>query len=158
MARKNERIAVADGSFILKGALLYPYGGWIEVGRAVGINPYCVLCGHGGLKIGDNVLIAPHCVLMPANHCFDRLDIPINAQGLTCRGICIENDVWLGARVTVLDGVTIGKGAVIGAGAVVTRSIPAQAIAVGVPARVIGSRGERLKARDPVREVHFKAA
>jgi acetyltransferase-like isoleucine patch superfamily enzyme len=140
VARKDERITIGDGTFILNGTLLHPYGGWISVGRNVGINPYCVLYGHGGLEIGDNVLIATSCVLIPANHHFDSLEILIRDQGLTCRGIRIEDDVWLGARVTVLDGVSIGKGAVIGAGAVVTRSIPSGAIAVGVPARVIGSR------------------
>jgi acetyltransferase-like isoleucine patch superfamily enzyme len=140
VARKTERITIGEGTFILNGALLHPYGGWISVGRNVGINPYCVLYGHGGLEIGDNVLIATSCVLIPANHCFDSLEIPIRDQGLTCQGIRIEDDVWLGARVTVLDGVVIGKGAVIGAGAVVTNNIPPGAIAVGVPARVIGSR------------------
>jgi acetyltransferase-like isoleucine patch superfamily enzyme len=149
VARKNERISVGDGTFILNGALLHPYGGWISVGRNVGINPYCVLYGHGGLEICDNVLIATSCVLIPANHNFNSLEIPIGDQGLTCRGIRIEDDVWLGARVTVLDGVTIGKGAVIGAGAVVTRSIPSGAIAVGVPARVIGSRSGRAINRLP---------
>jgi acetyltransferase-like isoleucine patch superfamily enzyme len=145
IARNTERITVGEGTFILNGALLHPYGGWISVGRNVGINPYCVLYGHGGLAIGDNVLIATSCVLIPSNHNFDSVDIPIRSQGLTCRGIRIEDDVWLGARVTVLDGVTIGRGAVIGAGAVVTRSIPAGAIAVGAPARMIGWRADPMK-------------
>ncbi len=154
IARKSERISIGDKTFILKGALLHPYGGWISVGRNVGINPYCVLYGHGGLEIGNDVLIATSCVLIPSNHIFDRFDVPIQQQGLTCRGIRIEDDVWLGARVTVLDGVTIGKGAVVGAGAVVTRDIPPAAIAVGVPARVIGSRTARPK-ESPVLRPHF---
>jgi acetyltransferase-like isoleucine patch superfamily enzyme len=145
VARKSEHITIGDGTFILNGSLLHPYGGWISVGRNVGINPYCMLYGHGGLEIGDSVLIATSCVMIPSNHNFDSLELLIRDQGLTCRGIRIEDDVWLGAHVTVLDGVTIGKGAVIGAGAVVTRSIPSGAIAVGVPARVIGSRFEHTK-------------
>jgi acetyltransferase-like isoleucine patch superfamily enzyme len=140
VASKTERITIGDGTFILNGALLHPYGGWISVGRNVGINPYCVLYGHGGLEIGDNVMIATSCILIPAGHNFSDLDTPICQQGLTCRGIRIDDDVWLAARVTVLDGVTIGKGAVVGAGAVVTRDIPPGAIAVGVPARVVGMR------------------
>jgi acetyltransferase-like isoleucine patch superfamily enzyme len=140
-AEPGESIELADDSIVMTGSLLMPYGGRIVIGRRVGINPYCVLYGHGGLEIGDDVLIATGCTLVPANHNFDRLDAPINSQGLTCRGIRIENDVWLGARVTVLDGVTIGHGAVIGAGAVVTRDIPSFAIAVGVPARIVGHRG-----------------
>jgi acetyltransferase-like isoleucine patch superfamily enzyme len=62
-------------------------------------------------------------------------------QPLTSRGdIVLEDDVWLGANVVVLDGVTIGRGAIVGAGAVVTQSIPPYAIAGGVPARVIRYR------------------
>ena len=55
-------------------------------------------------------------------------------------GITIEDDIWLGAGVKVLDGVTIGKGAIIGAGAVVNEDIPANAIAGGIPARIIDDR------------------
>ncbi len=142
VAERGDRITIGDHSVIHRGALILSYGGDIRLGSRVHINPYCVLYGHGGLEIGDNVLIAAHCVIVPSNHNFDRLDIPIQRQGLTCKGIRIESDVWLGARVTVLDGVTIGQGAVIGAGAVVTKDIPALSIAVGVPAKVIGRRGE----------------
>ena len=72
-------------------------------------------------------------------------DRPIKEQPLTTKGgITIEDDVWLGYRTIVLDGVRIGKGAVIGAGSVVTQDIPAGAIAVGVPARVIKMRGSTL--------------
>ncbi|MDQ3796893.1 MAG: acyltransferase, partial [Pseudomonadota bacterium] len=61
---------------------------------------------------------------------------PLHTKG----GIVIGDDVWLGVGVIVLDGVHIGNGAVIGAGAVVTRNVPDNAIAVGIPARVIGTR------------------
>jgi acetyltransferase-like isoleucine patch superfamily enzyme len=74
--------------------------------------------------------------MIPANHNIDDPDRPIRTQGLSCRGIVIEDDVWIGARVVVLDGVTIRRGAVIGAGAVVTQDVPAGAISMGVPAKV----------------------
>ncbi|NUQ39504.1 MAG: hypothetical protein HUU23_17315 [Caldilineales bacterium] len=67
-------------------------------------------------------------------------------QPITSKGdIVIEDDVWLGVGAIVLDGVTIGRGAVIGAGAVVTESIPAYAIAVGAPARVVGHRRQQIE-------------
>ena len=56
--------------------------------------------------------------------------------------VVIEDDVWIGSRATILAGVTVGRGAIVGAGAVVTRSVPPMAIVAGVPARVIGQRGE----------------
>lgn len=143
VALKGETISIGDYSLIFKGVLLYPFGGSIIIGNRAGINPYTVIYGHGGVNIGENVLIASHCVIIPANHRFDSLEVPINSQGETCLGITIEDDVWLGARVTVLDGVTIGRGAVIGAGAVVTKDIPPYAVAVGVPAQVIRMRTDQ---------------
>lgn len=143
VAGKNERVEIGDDSFIHRGVLLYPYGGKIRIGKNVGINPYCVIYGHGGVEIGDDVLIATSCVIIPANHRRERLDLPIRSQGLICKGIKIENNVWLGARSVVLDGVKIGEGAVVGAGSVVSRDIPPNSIAVGVPAKVIRMRTEK---------------
>jgi acetyltransferase-like isoleucine patch superfamily enzyme len=100
-----------------------------------------MLNGQGGLEIGNDCLIASHVVFIPENHVFDRRDVAIREQGGTRKGIRIGDDVWLATGAVVLDGVSIGRGAVIGAGSVVTKDIPDYAIAVGVPARVIGQRG-----------------
>ena len=140
IVRRGEEIKIGDNGFILKGSMLYPYGGKIVIGKNVGINPYSVIYGIGGVTIGDNVMIGASCVIIPANHNCERTDIPMNLQGLTCKGINIGNDVWLGARVTVLDGVTIGEGSIIGAGSVVTKSVPPYFIAAGVPSRIIRKR------------------
>jgi acetyltransferase-like isoleucine patch superfamily enzyme len=145
VASRNEEIVLGDHCLVMRGALLYPYGGRIVIGNNVGINPYCVIYGHGGLTIGNDVMIATGCVIIPANHNIADVTIPMHSQGVTMKGIVIEDDVWLAARVTVLDGVRIGRGAVIGAGAVVTTDIPPYAIAVGVPARVVGSRKPESK-------------
>jgi acetyltransferase-like isoleucine patch superfamily enzyme len=72
----------------------------------------------------------------------------IREQGISYKGIVIEDNVWIGSKATILDGVVIGSGAVIGAGAVVTHSIPAQSIAVGVPAKIIASRDPSHENRD----------
>lgn len=134
------QIKIGNYCKVYTGSILAAYGGNISVGERTGINPYCVLYGHGGLSIGNDCLIATGCVFIPANHKFQDISVPINQQGLICRGIRIDDDVWLGARVTVLDGVHIGKGSVIGAGAVVNRDVPPYSIAVGVPAKIIGKR------------------
>ncbi len=115
--------------------------GPVTLGRRVGVNPYVVLYGAGGLTIGDDVLIAAHTVVIPGNHRFDRLDVPIYDQGTTERGVRIGSDVWLGTHVVVLDGVEVGDGAVVAAGAVVTRNVDARAIVGGVPARLLRMRG-----------------
>jgi acetyltransferase-like isoleucine patch superfamily enzyme len=149
----HEKICIGSECQIHRNALLHCYGGQIVVGNNVSINPFCVLYGHGGLTIGNDVLIATGCVMIPANHNIDDLDRPIRSQGLTCRGIVVEDDVWIAARAVILDGVTIHRGAVIGAGAVVTRDVPAGAIAVGVPAKVKGYRGGRSR-RDVLPNAH----
>ena len=93
------------------------------------------------IEIGDDVTMSIRVTLMAHDASTKKL------TGYTRLGrIKIGNHVFLGANATVLPGVTIGDGAVIGAGSVVTRDVPAGAVAVGVPARVIGTTQE-LKAR-----------
>ena len=92
------------------------------------------------IQIGDYVSIAADCYIIDSNHGISR-GARIQEQVSTVKGpVIIGDDVWLGAGVKVLSGVTIGKGAVIGAQSVVNRDIPEYAIAVGVPAKVIGYR------------------
>ncbi|MCU0567681.1 MAG: acyltransferase [Oculatellaceae cyanobacterium Prado106] len=121
----------------------------LEIGEDTYIGPYVVIIGPGTIKIGKDCLIAAHASLNSNNHIFAEQATPIRLQGITCRGIEIEDDCWLGTGVRVVDGVTIGKGCVVGAGAVVTRSLPPYSIAVGVPARVIGQRGQRSEHSHP---------
>jgi acetyltransferase-like isoleucine patch superfamily enzyme len=95
----------------------------------------------GSLVIGKRVEIAPRCAFYPYNH-GTKLEENIRSQPVhTKGGIRIGDDAWLGYGVTVLDGVSIGKGAVIGAGSVVTKNVPDNAIAHGVPARIVAMRG-----------------
>ena len=133
-------IYLGEGSRIASHAMLLAYGGMIRLGKRCSINPFSILYGPGGLEIGDDVLIAAHCVLIPAEHNFSDPARTIKAQGVQSEGIVIGNDVWLGAGVRVLDGVVIGSGTVVGAGSVVTHSLPPNSIAYGVPARVVGQR------------------
>lgn len=138
--RYGGTITVGNNTELLTGVLLMTYGGNILIGNYCSINPYTILYGHGNLTIGNNVLIAAHCVLIPANHKFADISIPINSQGITKKGITIEDDVWIGTGCKILDGVTIGKGAVIAAGAVVNKDVQAYTIVGGVPAKIIKIR------------------
>ena len=114
--------------------------GSIEVGEATYIGPYTCLAGPGAISIGKSCLIASHSGIYANNHNFANPNLKIVDQGITCKGIAIEDDCWLGTGVKVLDGVTIGRGCVIGAGAVVTKDLPAYTVAVGVPAKVVSQR------------------
>ena len=104
--------------------------------RGVHIN--ASVCGE--IKIGDNCLFGPNVGLRTADHRFENVNMPISEQGHNCKNITIEDDVWIGANVVVVGGVSIGRGAVVGAGAVVTKDVPAFAVVGGVPARLIKYR------------------
>ena len=120
--------------------------GELIIGARVIFGHHCTIGCKERIEIGDDCLLAEMVSIRDHDHNFARTDIPIRAQGATAAPVVIGRDVWLGAKVTVLKGVTIGDGAIIGANAVVTRDIPAMAIAVGIPARVIRMRGgERMK-------------
>ena len=136
---RNGRITVGDNTSVAPGAIMQ---GDISIGNNSSVQAYCNIVGYKGgeIKIGNFVRIAAYTVIIGANHRFDDPDIPICKQGMAPAPIVIEDNVWIGARVSVIAGVTIGEGSVIGAGAVVTKDIPPYSVAVGVPARVISSR------------------
>ena len=110
----------------------------IDIGDYCSVNRNSIIIGK--VKIGHKVMIAPNSVIVGSNHIFDDTHIAIKDQGVSSLGIHIENDVWIGANVTVLDGVTIGAGSIIGAGSTVTKDIPSYSVAVGNPCKVIKSR------------------
>lgn len=109
------------------------YGKNISVGDNVFINSGCCFQDQGGIEIGDNTLIGQQVVIATLNHGLN----PKNRQDLIPQKVVIGKNVWIGAHATILPGVTIGDNSVIGAGAVVSKDIPANCIAVGVPARVV---------------------
>ena len=110
-----------------------------SLGKNVDISSSAVIVGCQNISIGRNCLIAPFCYIVDANHQIASGEL-IRKQALSVSEIKIGNDVWLGANVTVLPGVTIGDGAVIGAGSVVNKNIPKNAIAAGVPVKILKYR------------------
>ncbi len=115
-------------------------GSYIRIGRNVGIGEYAHLGGAGGLEIGDDCIIGPYFSCHPENHQFYNHQELIRLQGVTRKGIVVGKNCWVGAKVTLLDGVRIGDNCVIAAGAVVTKDMPANAVIGGVPAKVIRYR------------------
>lgn len=132
-----------------------PHSG-ITIGKKCFLGEYNVIRGQGGVVLGDYVYTGSMVQILAVNHVFDDSDVPILEQGITAEGIVIEDDVWLGSGVIVLDGVRIGKGSVVGAGSVVTEDLAPFSIAVGSPARAVRDRREasELK-REVAAEVHF---
>jgi acetyltransferase-like isoleucine patch superfamily enzyme len=118
--------------------------GKIIIGNRTFFNINCnINASIGGIiEIGSHCLFGPNVVIHSSNHRFNNLSLPIIEQGHDCADIRIEDNVWLGANVIVLAGVTIGEGAVVAAGAVVTQDVPKFSIVGGVPAKFIKSRNE----------------
>lgn len=114
-------------------------GNGISIGDNSGIGVRCEV--RGPLEIGKDVMMGPEVRIMTSSHNTERTDIPMCQQGFNPkRKVTICDDVWIGARVIILPGVTIGKGAIIGAGAVITKDVPEYAVVAGVPAKVIKYR------------------
>lgn len=123
------------GSFLIEQPFYCDYGYNIEIGENFYANVNCVILDGAKVTFGDNVFIAPNCGFYTAGH---PLDVEQRNRGLEyARPITVGNNVWIGAQVSVLPGVTIGDNCVIGAGSVVNRDIPSNSLAVGNPCRVI---------------------
>src|SRR5262249_41114214 len=110
-------------------------------GANLGFN--CEVFSASTVTIGRNVLMAAYAYVIGGDHTFSDPSIPVLDQSRTSAGVTVGDGVWMGAGAKVLDGVTVGEHAVIGAGAVVRENVGASAIAVGIPARVVGTRGSR---------------
>lgn len=137
----KNKIYIGDGVQIQQGVDIRALNDtYLKIEDETFIGPYVCIAGPGNIKIGKGCLIAAHCGLFANNHNFVDPVQYIARQGITRKGIVIEDDCWLGHGVTVTDGVTIGRGSVIGAGSVVTKDIPPYSIAVGTPAKVVKSR------------------
>ncbi len=134
----GEHVYIHRDTIIQTGA-----GGNVTMGSYSFLQPRCQLSAYKApIRIGSYVQIAPNCAFYPYDHGMAPDELMSKQPLQTRGGIVIEDDAWLGVGVIVLDGVTIGNGAVIGAGSVVTSDIPASAIAVGVPARVVKMRDD----------------
>jgi acetyltransferase-like isoleucine patch superfamily enzyme len=130
-------------------------GRWVHIGSGNTIR-----CHEGTLRIGDKcvfgkdntvnayldiefgaaTIVADWVYVCDFDHVFDDVTIPIKDQGIAKSPVRIGPDVWLGTKVTVLRGVTVGQGSVVAANAVVNRDLPPFSVAVGVPARVVRDR------------------
>ncbi len=122
-----------DASFELLPPFYTDFGRNITVGKDVFINQNCTFMDRGEITLEDKVLIAPRVNLITINHSIS----PKNRRDTESKPIYICKNVWIGAGATVTPGVTIGENSIIAAGAVVTKDIPPNVIAAGVPAKVI---------------------
>jgi acetyltransferase-like isoleucine patch superfamily enzyme len=113
----------------------------LRIGRGCVISPDCFLQAHGGITLGDNVMLAPGVKIWSVNHVFRDTARPIREQGYEEEEVVIGDGCWLGANVFVMPGVALPEGCVVAAGSVVgKKKYPPWSLLAGFPARVIGNR------------------
>ena len=132
----NARIRFGRGVRFMRDFTGHFYGD-VTVGDGVFFNRGCYVAAYSGLTIGNHCLFGEGVSIHDENHVVGRGFEPIATRGFEVKPIVIGNNVWAGAKATILQGVHIGDNAVIGANAVVTRDVPADTIVGGIPARVL---------------------
>ena len=141
---RGTNIIIGDDVVIDAFVKIKPVGGTgdIIIGNSCYINSGCVLYSGNGISIGEFVLIGPNCTIVPVNHEFYSKSQKIIEQRFSPSrgGIVIENDVWIGAGVIILDGAILRKGCVVGAGSIVNKELPEYSINIGNPVRTIDYR------------------
>jgi acetyltransferase-like isoleucine patch superfamily enzyme len=113
------------------------YGTGFSLGSNSGIGKFAFFGAAGGITIGDNVIMGEYVSFHSENHNFSDTSRLIKEQGVTSKGITLGNDIWVGAKVTFLDGAQVGNHCVVAAGAVVRGTFPDNVVIGGVPAKVI---------------------
>jgi len=136
----NRGITIGDGVFVGRNTILSCKNGDIDLGDTANIGFNCEVFSASRVTIGKGVLMAAYTYVIGGDHDFSDPSKSVLEQSRSSAGVTVGDGVWFGAGAKILDGVSIGEGAVIGAGAVVRESVPPAAIAVGIPARVVGSR------------------
>lgn len=111
----------------------------IRIGADTYINRGTMLDAHQKIWIGERVMVGPGCYITDSDHGM-KAGQSVKEQPMTLGEVVIEDEAWIGAHVTVLKNVRIGRGAIVAAGAVVTKSVGPNEMVAGVPAQLIGKR------------------
>jgi acetyltransferase-like isoleucine patch superfamily enzyme len=138
--RLGSNVNIGPYTTIQATGVLTQLGTGCTMGDNSAIGGYSFIGCGGGVTIGKSVIMGQYISFHSENHVFERVDVTIQSQGVTRTGIVIEDDCWVGAKATFLDGCHVGRGCVVAAGSVVKGQIPAYSVIGGVPARILRSR------------------
>ena len=145
-----EGLVFGDNVTIGRGVMIRPssyygndFGKGLIVGNNSSIGPHGYVGCSGKITIGSGVMIGPKCSLFAENHVFSDTERSIKSQGVTQKGIIIEDDCWIGSNCIILDGITVGKGSVIGAGTLVSKDIPPGSVVLDKRCKHIRKRNKK---------------
>ena len=136
----GNNVSILRNTIIECTGVIRNLGEGLVIGNNVGIAQNCFIQVRGKVTIGNDVMFGPGVSIFSEDHGFSDTDVPMLEQAEIRKGVTIENDVWIGTRAVILDGVTIGKGSIIAAGSIVKASVPPYSIVAGVPGKVLRSR------------------
>lgn len=128
----------AGDNIVVKNRVFFGTGAKLSIGNNSQLGSKARI--QGTVMIGADCVMGPEVVIMAAHHNYDRIDVPVRLQGGGESPVCIGNDVWIGTRVVIMPGVTIGDHSILGACAVVTKDVPSFAVVAGVPAKIVKTR------------------
>lgn len=136
----GNNVTIAKFTVVQCTGVIHEMGVGLTLGDNSAVGAYSFLGGQGGITIGSNVIMGPKVNIFSENHGFSDLSTPIRLQPITRRGVTIDDNCWIGANSTILDGVHIHTGCVVAAGSVVTKDVMPNTVVGGVPARLIKKR------------------
>jgi acetyltransferase-like isoleucine patch superfamily enzyme len=134
---EGAQITISDSVSIGKFSLVIAKKGNINLAAGVNIASNCRIATESRIEIGTSTLVAAYCYIGPGNH--QHGDGPLIEQPMQIKGgVKIGSNCWIGARATIMDGVTIGDNAIVAAHSFVNKDVPAGAVVGGCPAKIIG--------------------
>lgn len=136
----GKNVSLRSGTIIDCTGVIRELGEGLVVGDYVGMSEGCFIQVRGSVSIGSYVMMGPNVSIFSENHGSSNTDIHLIDEKTIRQGVTIEDNVWIGSRAMILDGVTVGEGSIIAAGCVVTRNVPPYSIVAGVPGKVIKGR------------------
>jgi len=138
----NAGITIGSGVFVGRNTILSCKNGDIEIGDGANLGFNCEVFSASRVTIGANTLFAAYCYVMGGGHDYEDPARAIAEQGRRSAGVTVGPGAWLGAGAKIHDGVTVGADAIVGAGAVLSVDVPDRGVAMGRPARIVGSRDD----------------
>ena len=146
---RKGRISFGRFVWIGDGTKIRCHEGQVTIGRKSVLGQECTISAYEDVTIGEQCVIADRSMFIDFDHGVTEVERPIRAQGIYKEPVTVGSNVWIGYGACVLRGTSVGDNSVLGTYAVVTKDVPANAVAAGVPARVVRMREEPQELRWP---------